>query len=75
MYLGQTPQSFNMKKLKELYFSLSEEEKSILTDACKIFAVKNQPVLLVEGDIFNVKITTQSDYKIANAILGGNMLD
>lgn len=75
MYLGQTPQSFNMSKLKRLYQSLSEEEKAVLTDACKIFSFRNEPVLLVEGDNFNIKITTQSDYKIANAILGGNMLD
>ena len=30
MYQGQTPQTFNAKKLKELYLSLNEEEKGIL---------------------------------------------
>ena len=33
MYQGQTPQSFKIKKLKSLYEGLSEEEKTILTDA------------------------------------------
>ena len=75
MYLGQTPQSFNMSRLKNLYESLSSEEKEILTDACKIFVIKEEPVFVVKGSTFNMKITTQSDYKIANAILGGNMLD
>lgn len=75
MYLGQTPQSFNMNKLKSLYESLSSEEKDVLTDACKIFVFRNEPVSLVRGDTFNIKITTQSDYKIANAIVGGNMVD
>lgn len=71
MYQGQTPQSFRMSMMKRLYLSLSEEEKSILTDACKICIVRNQPVHLVEGEISNIKITTISDYKIAQAMLGG----
>ena len=75
MYQGQTPQSFNMSKLKNLYNSLSCEEKENLTDACKIFVCKNERVALVTGDSLNIKITTQSDYKIANAILGGEMSD
>ena len=71
MYQGQTPQSFRMSMMKRLYLSLSEEEKSILTDACKICIVRDQPVHLVEGEISNIKITTISDYKIAQAMLGG----
>src|SRR5690625_1241801 len=53
MYQGQTPQSFSIKKLKELYEGLTDEEKSILTDACKIFSLKNEAVKLVRGEIFN----------------------
>ena len=75
MYQGQTPQSFNMSKLKNFYNSLSIEEKETLTDACKIFVCKNERVALVAGNSLNIKITTQSDYKIANAILGGEMSD
>lgn len=75
MYQGQTPQSFKMSALKDLYNDLSDEEKSILTDACKIFIFRNKPVKLVKGDTFNIKITTVSDYKIAQAILGGNLGD
>ncbi len=75
MYQGQTPQSFNMAELKSLYEDLKSEEKELLTDACKIFVVRNKPVKLVAGDTFNIKITTVSDYKIAEAILGGNMSD
>lgn len=71
MYQGQTPQSFRMSMIKRLYLSLSEEEKGILTDACKICVVRDQPVHLVEGEISNIKITTISDYKIAQAMLGG----
>jgi len=35
-YQGQTPQSFNVKKLFNLINSLTEEESNILTDACRI---------------------------------------
>ncbi len=73
MYQGQTPQSFHISLLKELYCSLSLEEKGILTDACKICVVRNYPVHLVEGSVMNMKITTPADYKIAQAILGGKL--
>lgn len=74
MFQGQTPQSFNLKMLKELYHDLSEEEKGILTDACKICVVRDKPVHLVRGEVSNLKITTISDYKIAQAMIGGNAI-
>ncbi|MBR1772116.1 MAG: 2-C-methyl-D-erythritol 4-phosphate cytidylyltransferase [Lachnospiraceae bacterium] len=70
MYQGQTPQSFRVSLLKSLYLSLSEEEKGILTDACKICVVRNYPVHLVRGAETNIKITTPGDYKIAQAMVG-----
>lgn len=70
MYQGQTPQSFKILELKKLYNELSEEEKEILTDACKIFVIKGKEVHLVRGEISNLKITTQEDYKIAQAMIG-----
>ena len=75
MYQGQTPQSFNMSMIKRLYMDLSEEEKAILTDACKICTVRNVPVKIVDGDTSNIKITTVGDYKIAQAMLGGITVD
>lgn len=75
MYQGQTPQSFRINLLKTLYHSLSDEEKGLLTDACKICVVRDHPVYLVEGSYTNLKITTPGDYKIAQAMVGGNILD
>lgn len=75
LYQGQTPQSFQMSLLKNLYNDLSEDEKEILTDACKICTVRDVPVHLVEGEVSNLKITTVSDYKIAKAMVGGNLID
>lgn len=71
MYQGQTPQSFKAKKLKNLYQSLSEEEKEILTDAAKIFVIKGQEVHLVEGEVFNIKITYPYDLRVAESMLEG----
>lgn len=73
MYQGQTPQSFKAKKLKELYYSLTEEEKDVLTDAAKIFVIKGEEVKLVDGEVFNIKITYPYDLKVAEALLSDKM--
>lgn len=69
LYQGQTPQAFKAKQLKELYESLTAEEKDILTDACKIFSMKGCPVHLVEGEVFNIKITYPYDLRMAETML------
>lgn len=69
MYQGQTPQSFNIAQLKEVYAGLTDQEKETLTDACKILVLKGYPVALVEGDVTNIKLTTLMDYKVAQAML------
>ena len=68
-YQGQTPQSFNIKKLFNLISSLTEAETNILTDACKIFTLKDEDVYLVKGEVTNIKITYPYDLKLANTIL------
>lgn len=72
MYQGQTPQSFNIKLLMEFLTSLTEEEKSILTDACKALVLKGINVWLVRGEVYNMKITTQHDLKVANGLVEGS---
>ena len=69
LYQGQTPQSFKAKKLQMLYNELSEDEKDILTDAAKIFAIKNQSVHLVKGETFNIKITYPYDLTVAESLI------
>ena len=68
MYQAQTPQSFNILKLYQIYHSLSENEKTKLTDTCSIFTLKGLPVNIVKGDVMNIKITTKSDLLIADLI-------
>ncbi len=72
MYQGQTPQSFKAEKLRELYLALTEEEKEILTDAAKIFVIKGQAVHLVEGEVFNIKITYPYDLRVAETLIKGD---
>lgn len=73
MYQGQTPQSFKALQLKELYNSLTDEEKDSLTDAAKIFSIKNKPVHLVTGESYNIKITYPYDLRVASALLDEDM--
>lgn len=69
MYQGQTPQTFQALKLKRLYHSLSEEEKAVLTDAAKIFVMKGEKVHIVDGEVFNIKITYPYDLRVAEALI------
>ncbi len=71
MYQGQTPQSFKAKKLKQVYDSLNSQEKEILTDACKIFVMKKEQVRLVQGEVYNIKITYPYDLKVAESLIAG----
>lgn len=69
VYQGQTPQSFRAKRLKELYLSLTEDEKAILTDAAKIYLLKGEDVHLVRGEVFNIKITYPYDLTVAETLI------
>ncbi|MFY9379789.1 MAG: 2-C-methyl-D-erythritol 4-phosphate cytidylyltransferase, partial [Acutalibacteraceae bacterium] len=71
LFQGQTPQSFKANKLKNLYESLTQDEKDKLTDACKIFSIKGEPVHLVQGEVFNMKITYPFDLRVAQTMIEG----
>lgn len=70
LYQGQTPQSFNLLQLKALMESLTEDEKAVLTDACKIYVLRGRPVALVQGDVANMKVTYPQDLLVAAAMIG-----
>lgn len=72
MYQGQTPQTFKLKVLIDFLSSLTDDEKAILTDACKAFVLKGKNVWLVRGEVYNMKITTQHDLTVANVLVEGN---
>lgn len=72
LYQGQTPQTFKMVEFLNLYRGLEEEQKDILTDACKIFVVSGRDVALARGEYSNIKITTVTDLKIARSMIEDN---
>lgn len=69
LYNGQTPQSFRIAWFEHDFGALSDEQKAILTDACKIFTLAGRKVRLVNGDTYNMKITTPFDLRLAEAIV------
>lgn len=71
LYQMQTPQSFRPLKLKALMDSLTPEEEAVLTDGCKIYLLKGEPVAMVRGDVTNLKVTYPSDLAFAESILNG----
>uniref|UniRef100_A0A832I955 2-C-methyl-D-erythritol 4-phosphate cytidylyltransferase n=1 Tax=Pseudothermotoga hypogea TaxID=57487 RepID=A0A832I955_9THEM len=64
----QTPQTFKIKTFLELFERLTEEQRSALTDATGVFVVNDVPVSILEGDPRNIKVTTQLDMMVAEAI-------
>ncbi len=69
LYCIQTPQGFFIEEFMELYNSLNDIEKMGLTDASKVYILKNRPVKLSLGNRFNIKITSKEDIIFGNAIL------
>ncbi len=69
LYQGQTPQSFKLEEFIKTNNALTEDEKHILTDAAKVYVLKNKEVGLVKGETYNIKITTKFDLKMANLML------
>ena len=67
IYLIQTPQAFNYKKLYELQNNKSVE----ITDDANLFVKAGKKIRIIKGEINNNKITVKSDIKINNLIRYG----
>jgi 2-C-methyl-D-erythritol 4-phosphate cytidylyltransferase len=63
----QTPQCFRLETLKPCYSGPVQDH---FTDDATVFEAHGHQVHLMEGEPTNLKITTQADLKIAEAILG-----
>jgi len=67
IYLIQTPQAFNYKKLYKL-----QNNKGIeVTDDANLFIKAGKKIKIIKGEIKNNKITINSDIKIDNSIKYG----
>lgn len=69
LFQGQTPQTFKILKLKNLYNKLDDKQKENLTDAAKIFTINEEKVYLISGEVHNIKITYPYDLKVAKNML------
>lgn len=67
MMAVQTPQCFDYKMILKAYESASHID---FTDDATLAEAAGHSIHLVDGDATNIKITTQADLKIAEAILG-----
>ena len=67
IYLIQTPQAFNYKKLYRL-----QNDKGIeITDDANLFVRAGKKIKIIKGEINNNKITVNSDIKINNLVKFG----
>ncbi len=67
-YKGQSPDSFKLKLFIDLLSKLSDEDKAIITGTSQVCTLNNHPIYMVDGDELNFKITTSSDFIIAEAL-------
>lgn len=61
-YLAQTPQSFKLGYIMELFNEYINEENFFPTDDINLVELKKDKYTIVEGDINNYKITNKDDF-------------
>ncbi|MDC1278297.1 2-C-methyl-D-erythritol 4-phosphate cytidylyltransferase [Pelagibacteraceae bacterium] len=67
IYLIQTPQAFNYKKL----FALQDNKNEEITDDANLFVRAGKKIKIIKGETTNNKITVNSDIKFNNLIKFG----
>jgi len=67
IYLIQTPQAFNYKKL----YKLQNDKSAEVTDDANLFVKAGKKIKIIKGEIHNNKITIGSDIKSNNLIKYG----
>ena len=72
LYLAQTPQVFRRDWLEEAYAKRSKEDAAV-TDDTQLVEALGHRCAVVPGSIFNLKITTQEDLRLASAVLRARM--
>lgn len=69
MYQVQTPQTFRLRQYIDVYQTLDNLQISQLTDVSGMFHGYGIPVILVQGDRQNIKITTNEDLQYAEFLI------
>jgi len=68
-YEAQTPQVFSKEILTKAYDNIDNLDKEKINDDAQLVEALGHKVTIVETDSSNIKITTQSDVSLAEAIL------
>jgi 2-C-methyl-D-erythritol 4-phosphate cytidylyltransferase/2-C-methyl-D-erythritol 2,4-cyclodiphosphate synthase len=71
IHLAQTPQAFRREVLQAA-LAYGTREAIEATDEATLAERAGHPVRLVEGETTNIKITTQEDFAMAEALAGGS---
>lgn len=66
IYRAQTPQIFRSEDIKEAY---GQAFDTAFTDDASVAERKNIPLSYIDGERYNIKITTQDDLDFARAVL------
>lgn len=67
IYLAQTPQAFRVAVLRDAFAVAAD-----VTDEASLVERAGHPVAIVEGDPWNLKVTTPADLELAERLLGGS---
>ncbi|MFA7075672.1 MAG: 2-C-methyl-D-erythritol 4-phosphate cytidylyltransferase [Candidatus Izemoplasmatales bacterium] len=65
----QTPQVFNTSKITKAYDLAIKNENTYCDDASLYMHELQEDVIIIEGNEFNIKLTTELDLKILEAVL------
>lgn len=68
VWAAQTPQVFRRDWFEEIYAKRASQNTATLTDDAMLFELAGKYVHVVESSPMNLKITTQDDLKLAEAI-------
>ena len=68
LWAAQTPQGFEVDRLKKAH-KIAIEENWTVTDDASLFEMLNWKVKIVEGNYSNIKVTSPIDLKIAKLFL------
>ena len=72
LFEAQTPQVFKTKLLKDAYGNLGKLGNTLISDDAQLIEAMGRTVTIVETDSSNIKITTQSDVPMAEAVIKAN---
>lgn len=69
LFNGQNPSGFNIRLLKTVLDSSTEEEKTHITGTTQLMLKQGYKIRIVKGNTENFKITTDNDLDVADRIL------